>query len=111
MPDPAFPMHVMPVSAILELKRLPTFEDVRNKQLVEWKPGMTTLFVSQTWLSYAHPDNANNAKLRMLQTFLRGAGKRNIGASWVSELVHGSKLLQLSAKQLGTIEYVWFDLR
>ena len=53
-----FPMYVLPAARIIALERLPTHEEIRD-ELVEWREGMTTLFVSQTWLSNAHPDNAD----------------------------------------------------
>ena len=91
MPDSAFPMYVLPVSAVLALERLPTHEAVVN-QLRKWAPGMTTLFCSQTWLAYAHPDNATNDKLHLLQTFLRDVSKRDIEPNSISALVFGSRL-------------------
>lgn len=106
-----FPMFVLPSSRVLALERIPTHEAIRA-ELVEWHEGMDkVLFVSQTWLARAHPDNAQNAKLALLQSFLREAasGKRSIQPSWDAQIVWGNKL-RISAKALRAIEYVWFDL-
>ena len=65
-------MFVLPVSRVLTLERVPTHEEVRG-ELREWRAGMPTLAVSQTWLTYAHPDNPNNDKLRLLKSFLSEA--------------------------------------
>ena len=63
MPDAQYPMYVLPVSVVQALDRLPTHEEARlTRQMREWAPGMTTLFVSQTWLANAHPDNGRNEK-------------------------------------------------
>ena len=65
-------MYVLPASRVLTLERLPKHEEIRD-ELVEWTEEKTTLFVSQTWLRYAHPDNESNGKLKYLQHFLREA--------------------------------------
>ena len=105
-----FPMYVLPAARMLTLERLPTHEEIRD-ELVEWREGMTTLFVSQTWLSYSHPDNESNSKLRLLQHFLRRAatGKFVIAPSMDAEIGFGKKL-QISADQAKSIEWVWFDV-
>ena len=109
MPDASFPMHVLPVKRVLKLKRLPTHEAVKAN-LVLYREGMSVLFVSQTWLSNAHPDNPSNIKLGLLQHFLRDArtGKQAIEPDWLSELRWGR--LEISAKQIKQIEFVWFDI-
>ena len=68
-------MHVLPVARLLQLQRLPTHEEIKH-ELVEQRDGMQTVFVSQTWLSRAHPDNGDNAKLKLLQSFLRATAKK-----------------------------------
>ena len=71
---------------------------------------MTTLFVSQTWLRYSHPDNANNVKLKLLQHFLGEAAKgTTIHPAMDAELVYGKKL-RIKPAQLKTIGFVWFDI-
>ena len=68
-----FPMYVLPIAEVLQLTRLPVHEDVFHK-LVEWKLGMApVVFASQTWLSDAHPDNADNVKLALLKEVLQKA--------------------------------------
>ena len=54
MTERRFPMHVLPISVLLELERLPIHEDILDK-LVIWEEGMApVIFVSQTWLSNGH---------------------------------------------------------
>ena len=106
----SFPMFVLPASRVLTLERVPTHEEVRD-ELREWKAGMTTLFVSQTWLTYAHPDNATNDKLRLLKTFLSeaAAGRMTVRGSMEAEVTYGLSKVRISAKKTRTIEWVWFD--
>ena len=106
----AYPMFVLPVSRVLTLERVPTHEEVRG-ELREWRAGMPTLFVSQTWLTYAHPDNPNNDKLRLLKSFLSeaAAGRMTVCGSMDSESTYGKERVRLSAKQTRAIAWVWFD--
>ena len=106
----AYPMFVLPASRVLTLERVPTHEEVRA-ELREWRAGMPTLFVSQTWLTYAHPDNPNNDKLRLLKSFLSeaAAGRMTVCGSMESESTYGKERVRLSAKQTRTIAWVWFD--
>ena len=53
MPAAAYPMQVLPVARLLQLRRLPTHEEIKH-ELVE-REGMHTVFVSQTWLSRRTP--------------------------------------------------------
>ena len=109
MPDATYPMHVLPMATAMKLERLPTHEAIRSN-LVEWKEGMVVLFVSQTWLSYAHPDNTNNDKLRLLQVFLSNAaaGTKNILPNWGAEFNWGRQL-KIAAKDLQRISHLWFE--
>ena len=60
-------MYVLPITDVLNLSRLPFHEDTVDK-LVKWEKGMApVVFASQTWLSFAHPDNADNSKLTLLK--------------------------------------------
>ena len=106
----AFPMFVLPAARVLALDRIPTHEAFRS-ELVEWRPDMVVLFVSQTWLARNHPDNAENAKLVLLQRFLRdaAAGKKSILPSGETEFQWGRKM-RIAAKRLQTIKWVWLDL-
>ena len=107
-----FPMYVMPISEVLKLTRLPLHEDVFDK-LIKWEEGMASvLFVSQTWLSNAHPDNDDNVKLALLKDVLRmaRAGELGISTHWASALNHGD--LSIPAEQMQRdLEggYVWFE--
>ena len=93
MPAAAFPMHVLPVARVLALKRLPTYEEIKD-ELVEQRDGMHTVFVSQTWLTRTHPDTAENVKLTLLQSFLRdaSAGKKGVKPSLLCEIFWGGRL-------------------
>ena len=111
----SFPMYVLPIAEVLQLSYLPVHEDVFDK-LVEWQPGMASVvFVSQTWLSYAHPDNADNVKLTLLKEVLQMAqsGELSISMDSSAALVYGGDL-SISAEQLqrnlGEGGYVWFDI-
>jgi len=99
-------MHVLPVATTLTLERLPKHEAIKS-ELVEWTEGMNVLFVSQTWLTGAHPDNANNDKIRLLQCFLRdaAAGKKSILPHWGAQFQWGSKL-KIAAKDLCKITHI-----
>ena len=70
-----FPMYVLPISELLQLKRRPSHEYILDK-LVVWEEGMAVVFVSQTWLSDSHPDNNENAKLTLLKEVLQRARAR-----------------------------------
>ena len=70
---------------------------------------MKTLFVSQTWLSRDHPDNNCNAKLQLLQSFLRQCGTRQIAPSYMAAFLYGPKL-GIAAEELNELGFVWFDL-
>ena len=110
MPAAQYPMHVLPVARLLQLERLPTHEKIKE-ELVEQREGMQTVFVSQTWLSRSHPDNADNAKLKLLQSFLRDAseGKKGVRPSLLCEIFWGGRL-KIPAKRLRKIQYVWLDV-
>ena len=110
MPAAAYPMQVLPVARLLQLRRLPTHEEIKH-ELVEQREGMHTVFVSQTWLSRSHPDNGDNAKLKLLQSFLRDAsnGKKGVRPSLLCEIFWGGRL-KIPAKKLRKIQYVWLDV-
>ena len=57
----SFPMYVLPVREVLKLDRFLQHEQLKDK-LVEAQDGMKIVFVSQTWLTHAHNDNAANDK-------------------------------------------------
>jgi len=103
-------MHVLPVARLLQLRRLPTHEEIKH-ELVEQRDGMHTVFVSQTWLSRSHPDNVENAKLKLLQSFLRDAsnGKKGVRPSLLCEIFWGGRL-KIPARALRKIQYVWLDV-
>lgn len=67
-----FPMMVLPVAEVLALERFPRHEEVKEK-LVEFKAGMKVIFISQTWLSFAHNDNEQNDKAKLLKKLLQRA--------------------------------------
>ena len=109
MPEPVFPMYVLPIDVVLALKRLPTHEEAFD-QLVLWQPGMVTLFASHTWLTASHPDDQANSKLGLLLAFLRDAQrKRGVPVDWAMEITMGRKQCLVPAKRLAQTGYVWLD--
>ena len=108
-----FPMYVLPISELLQLKRLPSHEYILDR-LVVWEEGMAVVFVSQTWLSDSHPDNDENVKLTLLKEVLQRArdGDLSVSAQWVAALVYGGDLSIPAAQLQQDLEngYVWFDV-
>ena len=94
-------MYVLPVEAVHSLLRLHAHEEVRH-QLLPWREGMVTLFVTHTWLSFDHPDDDENSKLKLLQAFLRSAGSKDIHPDYIIELSMGNQL-KIPAKRCATI--------
>jgi hypothetical protein len=108
-----FPMMVMPIANVLELAKIPSYEEaVADSLLVEWQPHMAEcLFCSHTWLSNTHPD-PRNEKLCLLKELLKTilAGKMTISTHWFAELTLGK--MDISAKKLQSdlaTGFVWFD--
>ena len=68
--------------------------------------------LAQTWLSYSHPDNESNVKLKHLKHFLREAtsGKMTIHAAMDGEAMGLAKKIRLTPSRTQTIAFVWFDL-
>lgn len=108
-----FPMVVLPASRVLTLESLPKHEEIKS-ELIEVVDGMTVLFVSQTWLTYGHPDNALGVKLRLLQHFLRRAARGvAIEADTVAGMAFGGAFgnaFRIPGKEVRKIEFVWFDI-
>lgn len=103
----SFGMYVLPKSAVMALQRIPTHEEAKEMNLlVVWEEWMVTLFVSHTWLSFAHPDNDNNDKLHLLKEFLCRKGE--IKPDFTVEMSLG-KRLTIPAKDIANIAYVWLD--
>ena len=106
-----FPMFVLPIQKVLQLRRLETHEILRP-ELVEWTPDMGhVIFCSQTWLSFKHVDNDAGDKLALLQGLLRRlvAGTLEVPPHWLGELMFGRKI-GVSATALKKCEYVWLDI-
>jgi len=110
------PMFVISVSDVLALDALPTHEDAQARNLVKEYDGTTMgpcAFVSQTWLSFAHPDDAKGSKCALLQSVLRRAvaGDLAITPNANAQIVYG-KSLSIPAKQTKRLRdgYVWFDI-
>ena len=104
-----YPMYVMPVEQLFELDRLPTHEEAFEK-LVVWEQGMgDAVFVSHTWLSFNHPDDAESTKLRALQELLKTlvAGKLKVPANIFMATL--AKVKSIPAKRMAKIKYVWLD--
>ena len=109
-----YPMLALPVREVLQLERFPKHEDIKDK-LVEIHEGMKVIFISQTWLTKDHNDNAANEKCQLLKRVLSRAieGRLNVQVC-LPALLHGmDKPLRISKKQLQadlTDGFVWLDL-
>ena len=104
-----YPMFVMPIDKVLQLDRIPTHEEAFDK-LVTWDPTMgNAMFVSHTWISFEHPDNADNVKLRTLQGLLKllVAGKLKVPPNVFKALLAGVK--EISAKKMAKVKFIWMD--
>ena len=104
-----YPMFVMPIEEVLRLDRIPTHEEAFDR-LVTWNQTMgDTMFVSHTWISFKHPDNADNIKLRTLQGLLKllVAGKLKAPPNIFKAALAGVKAI--SAKNMAKIKFVWLD--
>ena len=102
-----YPMYVMPIDDVLKLERIPTHEEVFDK-LVVWEKGMEeAMFVSHTWLSFKHPDDPDNVKLRALQELLKRlvAGKLNVPPNIFAATL--AKVKAIPAKKMAKVKYVW----
>lgn len=108
-----FPMYVLPVQAVLQLKSLRTHEEL-FEQLVTWEPGMAPVaFISHTWLQYACPDKGD-VKARLLTALLRKAvdGKLDIHPHWTTESIFGQLDIKACTLQKDLLHgFVWLDVR
>ena len=109
----AYPMYVLRVADVIALERLPVHDDLKAAgTLVEWDASMgACIFVSQTWLSFKHPDDKENSKLKCLQAILRraAAGKLTVHPNAQAEMIWGAEM-KIPASKLAQLEYVWFDI-
>ena len=112
----AFPMWVIPVVKLDEIlstgNSLPPHEDVKES-MVQWMPGMKTLFFSHTWLGYSHPDPKGD-KTKLLSAILKGilSGKCKFQGYWMATIIFGET--GIPAKKLTkdfAPGYVWLDYR
>jgi len=108
----AFPMHVISVKDLLELKELVSHvELVKAGKLRTWEPGMMAIFVSHQWLGKGHPD-PDMKQFRVLQSCLRNiiSGKCLVDTHWLSA-IHFKQDEKLSQDVCESFEnaYVWYD--
>ena len=104
-----YPMYVLPIDEVLKLDRIPTHEEAFDK-LVTWDPTMgDAMFVSHTWISFKHPDNADNIKLRTLQGLLKllVAGKLKAPPNIFRAALASVKAIP--AKKLAKVKFIWMD--
>ena len=112
----AFPMWVVPIPTMIDLtksgKPLPPHEDLRAQgKIVQWEPGMKTIFFSHTWLGHKHPDPTGQ-KSKLIADILEGilAGKTRVSGFWTATAIF--KEWGISAKKLRksfSRGYVWMD--
>ena len=116
-----FSMWVVPIKTMIEVTaaaaaggdaKLPPHEKLQEQgKLVQWRPGMRTLFFSHTWLSYSHPDPAG-VKCKLIQQLLEGilAGKARVQAYWMAWIIFKEKGIKPSKLRADFADgYVWMD--
>lgn len=115
---PAFPMHVMKISDVLEVLhrggQLPCFEDLKAEgKLIERQPGDAgrVIFFSHTWLGFRHPD-PSGVKMQLMGQLLQSlqAGKLKVlgychSETWQKGLTIPSSTLQRDFAD----GYIWLD--
>lgn len=109
-----YPMYVLPLDKVLLLDQIRSHEQLRE-DLVEVPQAhtMTILFCSHTWLRFAHPDDTENSKLKLLQTVLKRAlaGDLQVNAHWLTE-INGLGNSRIPASELQRSlksAFCWFD--
>ena len=111
-----FPMLVVPVAAMIEMCEkkglLPSHEQLQQRGLlVTWRAGMTTIFVSHTWLSRRHPD-PHGGKRQLLGELLQGfvTGTIAVWPHWAG-LLGGTGLGSPAKRPLSAFQngFVWLD--
>jgi len=108
-----YPMCVQPMSRFTTVDRFSVFEDLQEKgQMVEWNPSMApVVFLSQTWLSFAHPDPDGIKHAVMRGVVKRMLRKRfQVGPGWVAELFGDkSQVTSEETAMLAEKGYYWMD--
>ena len=108
-----FPMMVIPVAKLLEMDELRPHEAVKE-HLVEWKPGMgSVFFVSHTWLKWKAPDK-DGVKITLLKSLLRSIVDgtiKDIKSHYMADAYFGGQLLKGSSLTTALASgYVWMDI-
>lgn len=108
-------MFVITLEEACKLTHLPQHEELQaNGKLIEWREGMGDVaFISQTWLSNDHPDNAQGDKCALLVGFLKRVvnGTAKVTCQWQAEAMYGRKATLISTNTLRKkLRFVWFDV-
>ena len=108
-----FPMMVVPVAKLLQMEELQPHEDVKE-HLVEWKPGMASVFfVSHTWLAYWAPDK-DGVKITLLKSLLQSIVKgsmKDIRSHYMADAYFGGQTLKGKVLTADLASgYVWMDI-
>ena len=106
---PSYPMYVLPLERALKLTRLRTHEELAE-DLVEWQPGMDTIFFSHTWLGHVEPD-PSGTKMELVRHILQHAqaGTLDIRPLWIAGLDFGVAPLRVTAETTRRLRFVWLD--
>ena len=112
----AFPMWLVSVPTMLELAQskevLPKHEELMAQgRLVQWKPGMRTIFFSHTWLGYSHPDPRRD-KSKLISALLEGirAGRTGVTGYWMATIIFQEFGIKPRKLQRDFSDgYVWMD--
>jgi hypothetical protein len=108
-----FPMMVIPIATLLEMDELRPHESVKE-HLVEWKPGMASVFfVSHTWLKWKAPDKSN-VKIQLLKSLLKSivdGSIKDIRTHYMADAYFGGQVLKGSSLAAALANgFVWMDI-
>ena len=109
-----YPMYVLPLKKVLALEKIQSHEELWQELVQVTEPEqMTIIFCSHTWLRSAHPDDAENSKLALLQAVLRRAidGKLQINAHWLTEIngLGNNRITAVELQRDLAGAFCWFD--
>lgn len=111
--DFRFPMWVLPIRSFLEMSGPPlSHQELQDHgKLVQWKPGMFTIFISHEWLGSEHAD-PTGTQVEVLRKALRRLIDENVTVySNIQSIFFQSNFQKISAEVTKQLQdgYIWFD--